>query len=360
MTAGRDPRCPETPNVRHAPADSDPVASIEAALADLEHAERALLYPSGAAAVCCVIDLLQAGSHVALSRGLDAPAYRVLEDVRRRTSGLTFSCFDPADPSALDAAITPDTRMVWVESLAGPALGPADLAMVAAVARERDLISVCDNSLATPALLQPLSYGFDIAVYGSPGYLFACRRPVPGAVAVRPGRDLVRDRLVFQRRVCGTEPAPHGFEHALSGLSHLSIRMDRVCATAGQVTAMLSRHPAVETVSWPGDPGHPGKALAARQMTGPGGALSVVLHGGLAAAERVAERSELFHRVEEPDGWRSGLDHPAGTALAGVPPRIRRALGAPDGLIRIWAGPDRPEDAVRDLEQALATVPTGR
>ena len=315
----------------------DPVEAFEARLAGLEEADRAFAFVSGAAAVSTVLELVDAGGHVVLTDDPVGPAYRVFEDVRRRAAGLRITYADFTERAALEAAIADDTRMLWVQSPGGTTLRPADLAMAAEVARERELASVCDNALATPEGQRPLALGFDIAVHGAPGYLAGDGAARIGAAAVAPGRDLVRERLAFLRRATGTAAAPADCAAALAGLAHLALRMARVRANAARLAAVLERHPAVARAAY----------------SGLGGGLAAVLAGGTEAARALLSRAALFAPMEAPDGARSGIDHPASMSLATVPPEIRAALGAPDGFVRLWAGIEDGADLEADLVAAL-------
>jgi cystathionine gamma-lyase len=323
-------------------------------MADLEGGAHGFAFTSGRAAIACLLDLLNSGSHLIVSDGLHGGRYRQLEDIRRRASGLRISYVDPSDRAALDGAFIEDeTKMVWVESPGSPKAGLADLAMVAGFAREHDLISICDNTNCTPYLQQPLGHGFDISLNAVPGYLYGGVLD-EGAVAVMAeGQDFRVDKLGFLRTEQGAIPAARDAELALTALASLALRMDKICDSAQRIAAFLAGHSGVAAVFHPGREDHPRGDLAERQMSRSGGFLSFVVDGDIAQVQAVLTRLDLITAGDGPAGPASVIDHPADFAFSSVPPEIRAGLGLSDGLCRLWVGLEDAEDLIEDLETAL-------
>jgi len=337
-----------------ATSHAEPTA-LESNMADLEGGSHGFAFPSGRAAIACVLELVNSDAHLILSEGLHGERYRLFEDIRRRSSGLRISYVDPADGKALeDAFISEGTKMVWVESPGSPKAGLADLAMIAEFARKRDLISVCDNSHATPYLQRPIEHGFTVSLHSTTGYLYGGVLEDAGMAVVAPGQEFMVDKLGFLRAALGTVPTPMDMELARRALGSLAIRMERICDTADRVTAFLAGHPGINAVFHPGVPLHLNGALAKRQMTRSGGFLSFVIKGDLDNARAVLGRLRLIESGLGPSGLESLIDHPSSDHFSLAPPEIRAGLGLDDGLCRLWIGLEDAEDLIDDLKAALA------
>jgi len=327
--------------------------ALQAAIANLEGGGAGFAFASGMAASSTVLELLDAGSHIVAMHDLYGGSYRLLENVRKRSAGHSVSFVDLTDAAALEAAIRPETRLVWVETPTNPLLKVVDLAAVAALARRHRLISVCDNTFATPFIQRPLEHGFDIVVHSTTKYLNGHSDSVGGAAAVRAGSELA-ERLGYLQNAIGGVSSPFDSFLTLRGIKTLALRMERHCANALAVAQFLERHPQVERVHYPGLASHAQHALARRQMQGGfGGIVTAVLRGGLPVARRALERCRLFALAESLGGVESLIEHPGIMTHASLPEATRQALGISDGLVRLSVGVEDVEDLIGELRQAL-------
>ncbi len=326
--------------------------AYERCVAALEGGSRAYAFASGMAATSTVIELLDAGSHVVAMDDIYGGSFRLFERVRRRTAGLDFSFVDLTDPAAFEAAITPKTKMVWIETPTNPMLKIVDIAAVAAIARRHGLIVVVDNTFASPMLQRPLQLGADIVVHSATKYLNGHSDMVGGMVVVGDNAELAEQMAFLQNSVGGVQ-GPFDSFLALRGLKTLPLRMKAHCANALELARWLEAHPAVEKVIYPGLASHPQHALASRQMSGYGGIVSIVLKGGFEAARRFCERTELFTLAESLGGVESLVNHPAVMTHASIPPVRREQLGISDALVRLSVGVEDVGDLREDLRRAL-------
>ena len=327
--------------------------AYERCVADLESGVRGYAFASGMAASATVLELLPAGSHVVAMDDLYGGTYRLFERVRKTSQNLQVSFVDLADLASVQAAIRPDTRMIWVETPTNPLLRLADLGMLAELARRHRLLSVCDNTFASPWVQRPLEHGFDLVLHSATKYLNGHSDMVGGVVVARETNEM-SDRLAFLHNALGAIQGPFDSYLALRGLKTLALRMEGHCENAQAIAEFLERHPAVEHVRYPGLASHPQHDLARRQMDGFGGMVTAVLKGGLEAARRTLERTELFALAESLGGVESLIEHPAIMTHATIPPEQRARLGIADGLIRLSVGVEDIEDLLADLKQALA------
>jgi cystathionine gamma-lyase len=326
--------------------------AFERCLADLEDGQAGFAFASGLAAEAAVLELLDHGSHILVCDDLYGGTYRLFEQVRRRSADLDATYLDPTDLSAFEAAIRPNTRMIWVESPSNPLLKLIDLAAVVELAKRRGLLSVIDNTFATPYCQRPLSVGFDIVVHSTTKYVNGHSDIIGGAV-VTGGNAELTERVRFMQNAVGAIAGPFDSFLALRGLKTLALRMERHCSNALQVAEWLERQPGVTRVIYPGLKSHPQHALARRQMSGYGGMVSTVLAGGLAHSRRFLERCRLFMLAESLGGVESLIESPALMTHASLPPEKRAAVGIDDGLVRISVGIEDVHDLIADLEQAL-------
>jgi len=326
--------------------------AYERCIADLESGTRAFAFASGLAAEATVLDLLDHGSHIVAMDDLYGGTYRLFSRVRGRSAGLTTTYVDLRDRAALEAAIRPETRMIWVESPSNPLLKLVDLAMVAEVARRHGILAVADNTFASPWVQRPLELGFHLVLHSATKYLNGHSDMVGGIVVVGEEGELA-DRLTFLQNALGAIASPFDSFLALRGLKTLALRMERHCANALAVAQHLSRHRRVRRVHYPGLASHPQHDLAGRQMNGFGGMVTVELEGGLAEAKRFLERVQIFALAESLGGVESLAEHPAIMTHASLPPERRAALGIGDSLIRLSVGIEDEIDLIGDLDQAL-------
>ena len=325
--------------------------AYERCVTDLEGGDAGFAFASGLAATSTVLELLDSGDHVVALDDIYGGTRRLFEQVRRRSAGLSFTYSDLRDRLTLEAALTPKTRMIWVETPSNPLLKLVDLEMIAAVARQRDILAVADNTFATPWAQRPLEYGFDIVVHSATKYLNG-HSDVIGGVAVCRGRELA-ERLGYLQNAIGAVASPFDSFMVLRGLKTLALRMERHSANALHIAAWLERHPKIERVIYPGLPSHPQHELARRQMRGFGGMIGAVVRGGLAEVTRFLIRCQVFVLAESLGGVESLIEHPAIMTHASVPPEVRRDLGIDDGLVRLSVGIEEVADLVADLAQAL-------
>ena len=326
--------------------------ALEACLAELEGGKTCFAFASGMAAIGTVLELLDSGSHVVAMDDLYGGSYRILERVRKRSANLSASFVDLTSLEALEKALRPETRMVWVETPTNPLLKIVDLEAVAAIARKRKLISVCDNTFASPWIQRPLELGFDIVVHSTTKYLNGHSDVIGGAAILRD--ETWRERLAFLQNAVGAVPSPFDAFLTLRGIKTLALRMERHCANAMHIAAWLEKHPKVARVIYPGLATHPQHRLAARQMnTRYGGMVSAVLKGGLGAAKRFLERCKLFTLAESLGGVESLIEHPAIMTHASLPEDVRANLGIDEGLVRLSVGIENVDDLIAELKHAL-------
>ncbi|MBM2854766.1 MAG: cystathionine beta-lyase [Steroidobacteraceae bacterium] len=324
----------------------------ERCIADLEGGTNGYAFASGMAATATLMDLLESGSHVLAMDDLYGGTFRLFERVRRRSAALDFTFADMTDPKAALAAIRPGTRMIWIESPTNPMLRLVDIAALAEVARKRGILTVVDNTFASPWIQRPLELGADIVMHSATKYLNGHSDMVGGVVVVAD--EGLAERIGFLQNAVGAVAGPFDSFLALRGLKTLPLRMRQSSESALVIAGWLERHGQVERVLYPGLPSHPQHALALRQMkNGHSGIVTFFLKGGLPEARRFLERLELFTLAESLGGVESLVDHPAIMTHASVPPEARARLGITDSLVRLSVGIEDTDDLIADLEQAL-------
>jgi cystathionine gamma-lyase len=327
--------------------------ALQASLANLEGGAAGFAFASGMAATATLLELLDAGAHIVAMHDLYGGSYRLFENVRKRSAGHSVSFVDLSDLKALEAALRADTRLIWVESPTNPLLKLVDLSAVAAIGRTRGILTVCDNTFATPYLQRPLEHGFDVVMHSTTKFLNGHSDSIGGAAVVRADSDLI-ERIAYLQNALGAIPGPFDSFLTLRGIKTLALRMERHCANALAIARFLEAHRAVERVYYPGLASHPQHALAQRQMIGGyGGIVTAVLRGGLEAARRALERCHLFSLAESLGGVESLIEHPAIMTHASLPPAMRDALGIGAGLIRLSVGVEDVEDLKAELRAAL-------
>ncbi|HJO97199.1 MAG TPA: PLP-dependent aspartate aminotransferase family protein [Rhodospirillales bacterium] len=329
--------------------------AFETCVADLEGGHAGFAFASGLAAIGTVLELLDAGDQVLAMDDLYGGTYRLFEAVRRRSAGLEFSFADLSRTEAAEAAIGPQTKMIWVETPTNPLLKLADLAALAGLARSRGILAVCDNTFASPWSQRPLEHGFDIVVHSVTKYLNGHSDMLGGMAVVREDGD-VAERLKFLHNAVGSVAGPFDSFLALRGLKTLALRMDRHSANAQAVAEYLEGHPKVERVLYPGLASHPQHALAKRQMDGFGGMVTAILKGGLDETKRFLDGCRLFALADSLGGVESLIEHPAIMTHASIPAPRRAELGISDSLVRLSVGVEDLDDLIAELDVALAAV----
>ena len=326
--------------------------AYEGCVAALESGTRGFAFASGSAATSTVLELLDSGSHVIAMDDVYGGTYRLFERVRRRSAGLDFSWVDLTDAAAFEAAIRPDTRMVWIETPSNPLLKLVDISRIAGIARKHGLIVAVDNTFSSPILQRPLEQGAHLVMHSATKYLNGHSDIVGGMVVVGDDTALA-EQMAFLQNAIGGVQGPFDSFLALRGLKTLHLRMKAHCENAQQLADWLQSHPAVENVLYPGLKSHPQHALAARQMDGFGGMVSIYLKGGADAATRFCERTKLFALAESLGGVESLVNHPAIMTHASVPVERRAALGITDNLVRLSVGIEDVADLRQDLVRGL-------
>lgn len=329
--------------------------AYEQCIADLESGIRGFAFASGMAATATVLELLDSGDHVVAGDDLYGGSFRLFHRVRERSAGLKFSFAELEKPGALEAAMQPDTKMVWVETPTNPMLRIVDIAAAAEIAHQHGALLVVDNTFASPMLQRPLELGADIVVHSATKYLNGHSDMVGGIAVVRDDTELAQ-QLWFLLNSIGGIQGPFDSFLAMRGLKTLALRMDAHSRNSLAIAQWLQQHPAVEEVIYPGLESHPQHALAMQQMNGQGGGIiSIIVKGGLAAARRMLERCELFALAESLGGVESLINHPAIMTHASVPPEKRARLGISDSLVRLSVGVEDVNDLITELDYALST-----
>jgi cystathionine gamma-lyase len=333
-------------------------SALEACVADLENGARGLAFASGLAGMATVLDALDAGAHIVASDDLYGGTYRLFENVRKRSSGLSVSFVDMTDPARVSAAISPQTKMIWIETPSNPLLKLIDLAAVAKIARERDLVAVADNTFASPWIQRPLEYGFDLVVHSATKYLNGHSDIIGGVVVVggEARHAALAERLAYLQNAVGGIIGPFDSFLALRGLKTLALRMEQHCASALELAQWLATQREVGQVYYPGLPSHPQHALAKRQMRAFGGMVTIRLKTDLAGTKRFLERCHLFALAESLGGVESLIEHPALMTHGSIPETQREALGIGDALVRLSVGIEDVDDLRRDLREALDAI----
>jgi cystathionine gamma-lyase len=326
--------------------------AYERCVAGLEGGTRGFAFASGLAATSTLLELLDSGDHVIAMDDVYGGTFRLFERVRRRSAGLDFSWVDLSDPAKFEAAITPKTKMVWIETPTNPLLKIVDIAAIAKIAKQRGLLVVVDNTFSSPMVQRPLEHGADIVMHSATKYLNGHSDMVGGMLVVGDNAELA-EQLAFLQNSIGAVQGPFDSFLALRGLKTLHLRMRAHNDNALALAQWLETHPAIEKVLYPGLASHPQHALAKRQMDGFGGIVTIFVKGGVEAAKRFCERTELFTLAESLGGVESLVNHPAIMTHASIPPDRRAQLGLFDNLVRLSVGVETLEDLRADLQHAL-------
>ena len=328
--------------------------ALEANLASLEGGVGGLCFASGLAATSTLLQLFDTGTHVVACDDLYGGTFRLFDKVYRRF-GFEFTYVDPAaGAKAVEAAIKPATKLVWIETPTNPMLKIVDIAAVAAVCKAKGVLLAVDNTFMTPYFQRPLELGADIVAHSLTKYLNGHSDVVGGALIVKDAG--LRDKLAFLQNAAGAVPSPMDSFLVMRGTKTLHVRMDRHEHNARAIAAWLENHAQVERVYYPGLESHPQHAVQKRQATGFGGMISFVLRGGLDHARRFLSTCKIFTLAESLGGVESLIEHPAIMTHASVPPENRAKLGIVDGFIRLSVGIEDLADLRGDLEASFAAA----
>ena len=326
--------------------------AYERCIADLESGKHGFAFASGMAATATILELLKPDDHVLVMDDVYGGSYRLFANVRSRSAGIKFSFVDFTNPESIEAAIQPNTKMIWVESPSNPMLKIVDLRMIADIARKHNIIAVADNTFATPITQRPLEYGFHIVTHSATKYLNGHSDVVSGVAVVGDDQALA-EQLKYLQNSIGSIAAPFDSFLVLRGLKTLDVRMQRHCENAMELAKWLKHHKKVDEVYYPGLKSHPQYKIAKHQMSQFGGMISVNLKCDLDETKAVLERCEVFTLAESLGGVESLIEHPAIMTHASVPKEQREELGITDGFIRVSVGIEAIDDLRNDLEQAL-------
>jgi len=325
-------------------------SALERTIATLEGGKGGFAFATGMAAETTVICLLEQGSHIICGDDVYGGTYRLFEVVMKKF-GLEFTFLRMNERNRIEEAIRPNTRMVWIETPSNPLLNIVDIEMVVDIAKKHNLMTVVDNTFATPYFLRPIEYGVDLVVHSTTKYLNGHCDIVGGAVVT--ATDELAEKVQFLLNAMGTCAAPFDCWLVLRGIKTLPVRMRQQEANAIAIANYLEKHPKVERVFYPGLESHPGHEVARRQMKGFGGMVSFEIEGGIEVVNSFLRKVEVFSLAESLGGVDSLVEHPATMSHASMPEDFRKKIGIGDDLIRLSVGLENIDDLIEDLEQAL-------
>lgn len=326
-------------------------AALEEALAVIENGKFGLAFSSGVAATDAVIKLLNPGDEVICANDMYGGTYRLFTKVFERF-GIVFRYVDTTNAANVEAAVTANTKMVWLETPTNPLMNITDITAVAAISKAKKLILVVDNTFASPALQNPLDLGADIVMHSATKYLGGHSDVIQGALVMNDTE--LRDKLYFIQKSCGAVPGPMDCFLVLRGIKTLGIRMKAHCENGKIIANWLRSNPKVGKVYWPGFEDHAGYAVASKQMKGFGGMISFELkNDSVEEAKRVLSSTHLFSLAESLGGVESLINHPASMTHASIPREERIKNGLSDSLIRLSVGIEDADDLVNDLAKAI-------
>jgi cystathionine gamma-lyase len=329
--------------------------AFERCIADLEGGAQGFAFASGLAATGTVLELLDAGSHLVAADDLYGGSWRLFERVRKRSMGLRASYFDPNVPGSLEKAIQPDTKMIWLETPSNPLLKVTDLEQVVRVAKAHGILTVVDNTFASPWIQRPLDLGIDLVLHSATKYINGHSDMVGGIVVVRERKDII-EKLEFMQNAIGSILDPFSSFLALRGVKTLPLRMKQHCGNAMHLAAWLRGHAKIERVIYPGLPTHPQHLLAGKQMNGYGAMIAVYLKTDMDGMRRALEACRVFTLAESLGGVESLIGHPVTMSHGSLPVERRAQLGITDNLIRLSVGIEDVADLMADLDQALGKI----
>ena len=327
--------------------------ALEDCMASLENGDQGFAFASGMAATSTILELLDSGDHIIASDDLYGGTYRLMEDVRKRTSSLEFSFVDFSKTSNILEAIRPNTKMLWLETPSNPLLKITDLEAVSSSIKEKNIIKVCDNTFSSPRIQQPLDLGFDIVMHSATKYIGGHSDVVAGLAVTSKERTDLSERLAYLINASGGMAGPFDSFLLLRSLKTLSIRMEKHSENAQLVAEFLENHPLVSKTINPGLRSHPEHEIAKKQMNLFGGMVTFVVSGGLPHAKKLLESLKVFTLAESLGGAESLAEHPAIMTHASIPKETREALGIDDGLIRLSVGIETAKDLINDLKNAI-------
>jgi cystathionine gamma-lyase len=329
--------------------------AFERCIADLEGGAQGYAFASGLAAIATILESLGQGAHIVATDDLYGGTRRLFERVRKQSAGIEATYVDLTDAKALESAIRPDTKLIWIETPTNPLLKLIDLRAIADIARKRKIMTVADNTFASPYIQRPIEFGFDIVMHSTTKYLNGHSDMVGGVAVVGDNKEL-REKIAFLHNAVGAIQGPFDSFLALRGLKTLALRMERHSSSAHKIAQWLEKHPKVSRVFYPGLASHPQHALAKSQMRTFGGMISAELKTDVAGSRAFLERCEVFALAESLGGVESLIEHPAIMTHGSVPADVRATLGIGDSLVRLSVGIEDPDDLMADLDSAFKAV----
>lgn len=324
--------------------------ALEECLASLENGKYGLAFSTGLGATNTVMNLLSQGDHVVVGEDVYGGTYRIFDKVFKRY-GVEFTFIDSTDVKNTEKAIKSNTKMIWLETPTNPLLRLADIEAHVQLARQKNVITVVDNTFASPYFQRPLDMGIDVVVHSTTKYLGGHSDVVGGGIITN--RDDLHETLKFHQNAVGATPGPFDCWLVLRGLKTLAIRMREHQKNAMAIAEMLEKHEAIERVYYPGLASHPQHELAKKQMQGFGGMVSVIVKGGPENAKKFLHGTKLFALAESLGGVESLIGHPVTMTHASIPQKDREARGIVDGLVRLSVGIEDIDDLIGDLQTAL-------
>ena len=329
--------------------------AFERCIADLEGGAQGYAFASGLAAIATILESLDQGAHIVATDDLYGGTRRLFERVRKQSAGIETTYVDLTDAKALEGAIRPNTKLIWIETPTNPLLKLIDLRAIADVARKHKIMTVADNTFASPYIQRPIEFGFDIVMHSTTKYLNGHSDMVGGVAVVGDNKEL-REKIAFLHNAVGAIQGPFDSFLALRGLKTLALRMERHSSSAHKIAQWLEKHPKVSRVFYPGLASHPQHALAKSQMRTFGGMISAELKTDVAGSRAFLERCEVFALAESLGGVESLIEHPAIMTHGSVPADVRATLGIGDSLVRLSVGIEDPDDLMADLDSAFQAV----
>ncbi len=327
--------------------------AFENCIASLEEGRFGFAFASGCAATTTILHLLKQGDHVVANDDMYGGSFRLFDKVLKN-NGLEFSYVNLTEAENFQKVLKPNTKLVWLETPTNPTLKLVDIRKIAAMAKDKGILVVVDNTFMSPFFQRPLSLGADIVVHSATKYIGGHSDVVSGVVVTK--REDLAEKLAFLSNSMGGIQSPFDAFMCLRSLKTLPIRMKAHAVNAQAIAEFLEKHPKVERVIYPGLKSHPQHGLAQEQMTGMGGMITFFVKGGLEASRQLLENVKIFALAESLGGVESLIEHPAIMTHASVPPETRKALGIDDSLIRLSVGIEDLDDLLNDLKTALAQV----
>jgi cystathionine gamma-lyase len=329
--------------------------ALETCMASLENGQWGFAFASGLAAENAILEILDAGSHIIAMNDMYGGTFRLFDKVKKHSAALEVSYIDLNNEAQLESSVRDNTRLIWVETPTNPMLTIVDLQKVSAFAKKHNLITVCDNTFASPVLQDPFSLGIDVVVHSATKYLNGHSDIIAGIVVVHKNEQLAQ-KIKFVQNATGAVLSPFDSFLLMRGLKTLQLRMEKHCENAFKLAEFLENHPNVEKVIYPGLKSFPQYELAKQQMKGFGGMITFLLRGGLDESRRFLENTKIFTLAESLGGIESLIEHPAIMTHASIPKETREELGVADNLIRVSVGLEDIEDLIADMEEALAAI----